>query len=115
MLLLKRSADQHCGGLWSLPGGKIEHGELPQAAAVRELHEETGLSGTNWQCLGTFSYPYPDRLLNFTLFRCICVDVMQLEAENTFAWVELNALADYPMPEANRALTDMLISAVHCR
>lgn len=30
-------------GMWELPGGKIEHGETPRVAAVRELHEETGI------------------------------------------------------------------------
>jgi len=108
LLLLKRATDAHCGDLWSFPGGKIEHNELPQAAAQRELQEETGLSGTDWQSLGTSSYKYPDRLLNFTLFRCTCVSDAELKTETPFAWIETDTLADYPMPEANRELLGLL-------
>jgi len=81
---------------------------LPLAAAQRELQEETGLTGTNWQCLGTSSHQYPDRLLNFTLFRCTCKSDAELKTETPFAWIELDALADYPMPEANCELLGLL-------
>jgi len=81
---------------------------LPLAAAQRELQEETGLAGADWQCLGTSSHQYPDRLLNFTLFRCTCVSDVELQTETPFAWLKPDALADYPMPEANRELLGLL-------
>jgi len=107
-LLLKRDDEQHCGGLWSFPGGKVEQGESAQAAAMRELQEETGLTGFDWQCIGSHSFSYPDRLLHFELFSCRCASLTELSCESGHAWVSTWALADYPMPEANHALLPML-------
>ena len=44
-LLMKRSEENSSSGQWTFPGGKIENGENPEAAALRELKEETGLNG----------------------------------------------------------------------
>lgn len=47
VLILRRSeTDTTCPGTWELPGGKLEFGETPQDAALRELREESGISGT---------------------------------------------------------------------
>lgn len=46
-LVLRRSeTDRSCPGTWEFPGGKLEFGETPQQAALRELREESGISGT---------------------------------------------------------------------
>ena len=55
ILLVKRAADPG-KGLWGLPGGFIERGETPEAGATRELLEETNLTGTVKQILGTCSH-----------------------------------------------------------
>ena len=101
MLLLKRDDDKHCGGLWSFPGGKVEAGEQPLAAAMRELKEETGLSATGWKSLCNQSFEYPDRLLHFELFSCVCSDLSPLDTESTHAWSAIDTLTHYPMPAAN--------------
>jgi 8-oxo-dGTP diphosphatase len=44
ILLLRRASDGFDGGLWELPGGKLEAGEELVAALSREIHEETGLT-----------------------------------------------------------------------
>ena len=108
VLLLKRNGDQHCTELWSFPGGKIEVGETPKLAAVRELEEETGLEGKEWKFLGDSTFEYPDRLLHFLLFRCRCENLASLDCESPHLWVEPDQLSDYPMPEANLALIQML-------
>jgi len=108
LLLLKRDAKQHCGGLWSFPGGKVEAGEKAEAAAMRELKEETGLDGIQWRLLGTHCFDYPDRQLHFLLFSCLCENLEELNCESPHTWAEPGDLNDYPMPDANRALVSIL-------
>jgi len=108
ILLLKRHAEQHCAGLWSFPGGKVETNEGSLAAAIRELHEETGLVGVGWQELGRQCFEYPDRILHFILFRCVCENITTLKPEAPHAWVEPAQLQHYAMPEANTGLIAML-------
>ena len=108
ILLLKRPDGVHCGGLWSLPGGKVEGEEMPLDTVIRELKEETGLSGKYWRHLGKASHRYPDRHLHFLLFICICPQLSGFSAESESAWVPLKRLGDYPMPEANAKLLPQL-------
>ena len=108
VLLLKRNTEQHCSGLWSFPGGKVEINEGSQAAASRELKEETGLFGRQWQKLGEAGYSYPDRSLKFILFSCLCPDISELQTETEHVWIHSDKLLDYPMPEANTRLIPML-------
>jgi 8-oxo-dGTP diphosphatase len=108
VLLLKRNKDQHCGGLWSFPGGKVEINESSQQAAIRELQEETGLSGSQWQKLGETAYSYPDRSLKLMLFSCLCPDISDLHSEAEHLWIDSAKLENYPMPEANARLLPML-------
>ncbi|RLL53009.1 NUDIX domain-containing protein [Mariprofundus sp. EBB-1] len=111
VLLLKRNDDTHCGGLWSFPGGKVEAGEKNQAAAMRELKEEAGLDATAWESLCKQSYEYPDRLLQFELFSCVCHDLSPLNTESPHVWATVDTLTDYPMPDAN----DAFIAAIKGR
>jgi 8-oxo-dGTP diphosphatase len=58
ILLARLSAIEVDVGAWTLPGGGIDFGEHPDAAAVRELHEETGLDGEIEEVAGVFSHVY---------------------------------------------------------
>ena len=72
MLLAQRPPGKSLAGLWEFPGGKVEPGETPEAALIRELHEELGID-TQASCLAplTFaSHSYPDFHLLMPLFAC---------------------------------------------
>lgn len=109
LLLLKRPDDVHCGGLWSFPGGKVEEHEMSLQAAIRELNEETHLKGTKWRHLGKSSHSYIEKNLHFLLFVCFCPNISNLDAESKHVWIKRNQLNDYPMPEANQKLANMLL------
>jgi len=111
ILLLKRPTDVHCGGLWSLPGGKFEPGESPLKAAQRELAEEVGVLGLDWRRLGEYDYFYPDRQLHFHLFCCRGGNLPRSRRSESHVWTPIDRLNHYPMPEANSTLLNLLITS----
>ena len=111
VLLAQRPEGKSMAGLWEFPGGKVEPGETPEAALIRELHEELGID--TWaSCLAplTFaSHSYPDFHLLMPLFACRRWQGLPTPREGqTLAWVAPNRLRDYPMPPADVPLIPIL-------
>lgn len=111
VLLAQRPPGKPMAGLWEFPGGKVEKGETPEAALIRELDEELGIQTWN-SCLApiTFaSHSYDDFHLLMPVFACRkWQGVVQPREGQSLKWVRANQLRDYPMPAADIPLIPAL-------
>ena len=111
VLLAQRPEGKSLAGLWEFPGGKVEPGESPEVALIRELQEELGIE-TKASCLAplTFaSHSYPEFHLLMPLFACRRWEGIATGREGqTLAWVRPERLRDYPMPPADLPLIPIL-------
>ena len=107
VLIDRRPEGKQFAGLWEFPGGKLEEGESPEAALVRELEEELGIS-TQSACLAplTFvSHTYESFHLLMPLYVCRRWQGTPTALEHkALKWVRPQALRDYPMPPADEPL-----------
>jgi 8-oxo-dGTP diphosphatase len=111
VLLAQRPEGKEMAGLWEFPGGKVEPGETPEAALIRELHEELGID--TWaSCLAplTFaSHAYPAFHLLMPLFACRRWQGTPHPREGQrLAWAHPRDLRNYPMPPADLPLIPVL-------
>ena len=111
VLIAQRPEGKSMAGLWEFPGGKVEPGETPEHALIRELQEEIGIDVTE-NCLAPFtfaSHRYDDFHLLMPLYVCRVWDGAVVAREGqTLKWVRALDLKDYPMPPADIPLIAML-------
>jgi 8-oxo-dGTP diphosphatase len=101
VLIARRPEGKSLAGLWEFPGGKIEKGETPEQAIIRELAEELGIS-TNEACLAplTFaSHGYESFHLLMPVYVCRRWQGTPRPTEHAaIDWVRPQRLREYPMP-----------------
>ncbi|MCO5131707.1 MAG: 8-oxo-dGTP diphosphatase MutT [Xanthobacteraceae bacterium] len=112
VLIAQRPEGKQLAGLWEFPGGKLEAGERPEPALIRELREELGIE-VKEACLAplTFaSHAYETFHLLMPLYICRRWDGTVASKEGqALKWVRANKLRDYPMPPADIPLIPPLI------
>ena len=100
-------------GLWEFPGGKVEPGEVPEAALVRELREELGITvqAEHLEALTFASHSYADFHLLMPLYLCRkWQGDLRPREHQAFAWVRPEDLSDYEMPPADAPIIPRLKS-----
>ncbi|SNZ20796.1 8-oxo-dGTP diphosphatase MutT [Cohaesibacter gelatinilyticus] len=112
ILIAQRPEGKNLAGMWEFPGGKVDTGERPEQALIRELEEELGIQ--TWKsCLAplTFaSHAYEDFHLLMPLYICRRWEgVPQSKEGQALKWVRAGVLRDYPMPPADIPLIPPLI------
>jgi 8-oxo-dGTP diphosphatase len=107
ILIAQRPAGKSMAGLWEFPGGKIEPGESPEEAVIREMREELGvtIAAKDLNPFAFASHAYPDFHLLMPLFVCrVWAGAPHPHEGQVIAWVSPTDLANYPMPPADLPL-----------
>jgi 8-oxo-dGTP diphosphatase len=111
VLIAQRPEGKALAGLWEFPGGKVEPGERPEAALIRELKEELDID-VQEACLAPFvfaSHAYDSFHLLMPLYLCRRWSGVVVRREHAaLAWVKPAKLSDYPMPPADAPLVAWL-------
>ena len=111
VLLAERPPGKHLAGTWEFPGGKVHDGETPEAALIRELDEELGIS-VHESCLAPFtfaSHTYENFHLLMPLYVCRKWNgIVTAREGQRLKWVRPAQFDDYPMPPADKPLVAML-------
>jgi mutator protein MutT len=108
LLITRRIAGTHLGGLWEFPGGKILPGEKPEDALTRELKEELGVGATVGELIETVTWTYPEKTVRLLFFRCaLDGEPAPLESQE-MRWVTQADLGRYPFPDADAVLIERL-------
>jgi 8-oxo-dGTP diphosphatase len=107
VLIAKRPAGRPLAGLWEFPGGKVEAGEEPEDALLRELYEELGIeiAKSDLAPLTFVSHAYPDFHLLMPVYLCRrwrgCIAAHEGQE---LLWVKPETLHLYDMPPADEPL-----------
>lgn len=107
VLLTRRHEGSHLAGMWEFPGGKLEDGESPEEALVRECREECGIEVAVGEVLDVTHHRYPEKDVLLLFYRCElrAGEVRHLQVAD-HAWVAPSDLGRYPLPPADHGVVE---------
>lgn len=108
----QRRNDDVWPGLWEFPGGRLEKGETPEEAAIREIYEETELAVEASVLLQTVRHSYTRYRVTLHAYACrLSESILEpvLHAADYYQWVLPEKLAEYPFPAGHRQLIPLLL------
>jgi mutator protein MutT len=109
LLITKRHASAHLGGLWEFPGGKREPGETFEQCLVREIREELGVEISVGELFESVKHAYPEKTVHLRFFICklLSGEPQPLDCA-AVKWIEQSQLAENKFPAADAQLLDKL-------
>jgi 8-oxo-dGTP diphosphatase len=116
ILIAKRPDHLHQGGLWEFPGGKVDQGESPRQALLRELQEELDINVTIAEPMMQLSHDYTDKQVLLDIWKVTGFEGQARGVEGQECrWVALTEIvadnSEYQFPAANRAILARLKSS----
>ena len=112
VLFAERPEGKIMSGLWEFPGGKVELGETPEQALVREMFEELNIviDPKDLEPLTFASHEYDTFHMLMPLYVCKAWKGELLGREGQrFEWAAMNELKNYPMPPADLPLIERIV------
>jgi mutator protein MutT len=111
ILITRRHADAHLGGLWEFPGGKREQDETFEQCLVREIREELGIEVEVGGLFEEITHAYAEKTVHLKFFICklVCGTPQMLDCA-ALKWVGKAELADFEFPAADARLLEKLRS-----
>jgi mutator protein MutT len=112
LLITRRHAKAHLGGLWEFPGGKREADETFEECLVREIREELGIEISVGELFGEIFHDYPEKSVRLKFFICklISGEPQPLDCASV-KWIGKRELGDFEFPAADAQLLQKLKNA----
>jgi mutator protein MutT len=111
LLITQRRPDDHLGGLWEFPGGKVEPGETFERCLVRELREELGIEVAVGDQVEDITHTYPEKTVRLRFFMCALISgtARPIHCQDV-GWVAREELRNYDFPAADSKLLQKLLA-----
>ncbi len=109
VLITRRKLDGLLGGLWEFPGGKVEKGETPEAACIREIKEETGIDAKLSSFITRVNHAYTHFKIEMDVYYCNYTSGrVRLKGPIDHKWIRIKEIDNYPFPRANLKFIPLL-------